>query len=114
MRAGRMEEAEEIGSAKADLANLYVAEFRAHQGSKDYLSEKLPDVLHALRQRHDLFQALIQINLTVLAATHAAPGAAPAVNRASQFRARGKSVAHEPLRRRFPAGMNFIATPFMQ
>lgn len=77
VKAGRMKEAERIGSCKADLARLYVADSARIKASHAYLSEQLPDVLDALRQRHDLFQALFQINLAVLAAAHAVPGYAP-------------------------------------
>jgi hypothetical protein len=31
----------------------------------------MPDVLEALRNRHDLFQTLLKVNLTVLATAHA-------------------------------------------
>ena len=93
VRAGHMKEAAQIGSAKSDLARLYVADSARIKASRAYLSEKLPDVLEALRQRHDLFQALIQINLAVLAAVHAAPGvAAPAAPTAGK--------PHAPIARR--------------
>jgi hypothetical protein len=77
VQAGRMREAERVGRSKDDLARLYVADTARIKASRDYLSERLPDVLDALRQRHDLFQALFQINLAVLAAAHAVPGYAP-------------------------------------
>ena len=35
------------------------------------LSKQVPDLLAALRQQHDTFNALLQINLTVLATAHA-------------------------------------------
>ena len=35
------------------------------------LSEHVPDLLAALRKQHDTFNALLQINLTVLATAHA-------------------------------------------
>jgi len=77
VKAGRMKEAERIGGCKADLARLYVADSARIKASHAYLSEQLPEVLHALRHRHDLFQALFQINVAVLAAAHAVPGYAP-------------------------------------
>ena len=91
VRAGRAKEAARVGRSKADLARLYVADSARIKASQAYLSEKLPAVLDALRQRHDLFQALFQINLTVLAAAQASsaqdgtvksPGLAPTVQTA--------------------------------
>ena len=35
------------------------------------LSKQVPDLLAALRKQHDTFNALLQINLTVLATAHA-------------------------------------------
>jgi hypothetical protein len=81
VQAGRMREAERVGRFKDDLARLYVADSARIRASRDYLSEKMPDVLDDLRQRHDLFQALFHINLAVLAAAHAVPGYAPSERR---------------------------------
>ena len=78
VRAGRIKEAARVGRLKDDLARLYVADSARIKVSRAYLAEQLPEVLDALRQRHDLFQALFQINIAVLAAVHAAPGYAPA------------------------------------
>jgi hypothetical protein len=78
VRAGRIKEAARVGRLKDDLARLYVADSARIKASRTYLAEQLPEVLDALRQRHDLFQALFQINIAVLAAVQAVPGYAPA------------------------------------
>jgi hypothetical protein len=41
------------------------------KASQKFLAQALPDVIEGLRKRHDLFHALLQINLTVLATAHA-------------------------------------------
>ena len=41
------------------------------QASTPYLSKTVPGVLRVLRERHNTFRAMLQINLTVLATAHA-------------------------------------------
>ena len=71
VRAGRLREATLLETGKADLARAYTADCQRIKDSKDYLVEHLPAALSALRDRHDIFHALLQINLTVLATAHA-------------------------------------------
>jgi hypothetical protein len=71
VRAGRLPDAAKLEPIKAELSLLYVedtARIRANQG---YLTQATPDLVEDLRRRHDLFRALLQINLTVLATAHA-------------------------------------------
>src|SRR5262249_3243994 len=56
---------------KAELSRLYIADTARLKASHAYLSKTVPKVIETLRQRHDLFHALLQMNLTVLATAHA-------------------------------------------
>jgi hypothetical protein len=71
VRAGRLRDAAKLERHKSELASLYVADTARLEASKPYLAETLPQVLTALRGRHDTFRSLLQINLTVLATAHA-------------------------------------------
>jgi hypothetical protein len=71
VRAGRVREATELEATKAELAGQYFTVTERLKASKDRLAAQLPQALDALRRRHDTFQALLQINLTVLATAHA-------------------------------------------
>lgn len=71
VRAGKLREASELEAVKTDLASEYQAGAIWLKRNKDYLARHLPELLKALGRRHDEFQALLQINLTVLATAHA-------------------------------------------
>lgn len=71
VRAGHLREAVELDDAKVELAYLYYAETERVKSAKKIMAQSLPDELDRLRQRHDAFQMLLQINLTVLATAHA-------------------------------------------
>ena len=71
VRAGRLRDAGQLERAKSDLARLYVADTARLQASKAFLVQAVPQLLDALRARHDTFRSLLQINLTVLATAHA-------------------------------------------
>jgi len=71
VRAGRLAEAAGLERKKADLASRYLADIARLQASGPYLAKTLPTVLDALRERHNTFRALLQLNLTVLATAHA-------------------------------------------
>ena len=71
VRGGNLAEAAKLEPVKSELSALYVgdtARIRANQG---FLSRSTPQLIEELRQRHDQFRALLQINLTVLATAHA-------------------------------------------
>ena len=57
--------------SKNELSQLYIADTQRLKASQTFLARTAPDILAALRQRHDLFQAVLQMNLTVLATAHA-------------------------------------------
>ena len=71
VRAGKLGEAVKLEAAKTELSNMYVADTTRIRASQKYLDQATPDMAAELRQRHDLFRAVLQMNLTVLATAHA-------------------------------------------
>jgi hypothetical protein len=72
VRAGRLGAAAKLAETKADLTRLYIADTLALRASHPSLTRIMPAAkIEALRERHDTFRALLQINLTVLATAHA-------------------------------------------
>lgn len=71
VRAGKLKDAVALEATKSDLARLYAADTAQVKANLPVLSTQVPDLLAALRRHHDTFNALLQINLTVLATAHA-------------------------------------------
>lgn len=71
VRAGKLKEAVELETTKSELARLYVSDTAQVKANLPVLSKQIPDLLAALREQHGTFNALLQINLTVLATAHA-------------------------------------------
>ena len=71
IRAGKLVEAAKLEPAKTELSNMYVADTARIKASQVYLDRVRPALAKELRQRHDLFRAVLQMNLTVLATAHA-------------------------------------------
>ena len=71
VRAGRISEVSRIEPRKSELARLYVAAAGLVKANGLYLARALPQEFDQLRRRHEHFQALLQINLAVLATAHA-------------------------------------------
>jgi len=71
VRAGKLTEAVGLEAAKSELARLYAADTAQVKANLPVLSKQIPELLAALRQQHDMFNALLKINLTVLATAHA-------------------------------------------
>ena len=71
VRAGKLGEAAKLEPAKTDLSNMYVADTARIRASQEYLRQVTPKMAAELRKRHDLFRAVLQMNLTVLATAHA-------------------------------------------
>jgi hypothetical protein len=107
VRNGRVTEAARLEEAKSELAGRYLAETERLKANKDFIQRSLPDVLAALRRRHDNFHALLQINLTVLATAHAVAegivrGVSDEINRAQTpqtYGASGRAIAAKPKNR---------------
>ena len=71
VRAGHLAAAAALESSKTELAGRYLATTTRLKANAGLLSQNLPRTLDVLRERHDLFRALLQINLAVLATAHA-------------------------------------------
>jgi hypothetical protein len=71
VRTGRLGEAARLEPTKSELTRLYLTDTARLKLSHGYLAGAMPDKLADLRARHDLFHALLQMNLTVLATAHA-------------------------------------------
>src|SRR5258706_3642363 len=71
VRAGKLKQATTLEAAKAELARIYAVDSAQVKANMPALTKHVPDLLKALRQQHDTFNALLRINLTVLATAHA-------------------------------------------
>jgi len=71
VRAGKLREAMAFEPKKTDLSSRYVNAVGQLKASQKYLSQTAPELLTTLHRHHDLFRAMLQINLTVLATAHA-------------------------------------------
>jgi hypothetical protein len=71
IRAGKLAEAAKLEPAKSELSRMYIADTARIKASQVYLDRVRPAMAEELRQRHDLFRAVLQMNLTVLATAHA-------------------------------------------
>ncbi len=71
MRAGRLREAAQLEAEKSALSARYLADVTRVKASLPYLSQHAPELIDRLQERHQSFQAILQINLTVLATVHA-------------------------------------------
>jgi len=71
VRNGRLHEAGKLEASKSELTGRYLADTERLKASRPYLQRSLPQVLDALRTRHETFNALLQVNLAVLATAHA-------------------------------------------
>jgi hypothetical protein len=71
VRAGKLAEAMAFEPQKADLSRRYVSAAAHLKASQQYLAQAAPELLTTLHRHHDVFRAMLQINLTVLATAHA-------------------------------------------
>jgi hypothetical protein len=71
VRAGKLREAMTLGAQKTDLSRRYVGVVGQMKASQKYLSRTTPELLTTLHRHHDVFRAMLQVNLTVLATAHA-------------------------------------------
>jgi len=71
VRAGKLREAMTLGAKKTELSRRYVGVVGQMKASQKYLSRATPELLTALHRHHDVFRAMLQVNLTVLATAHA-------------------------------------------
>ena len=71
VRAGKVREALAFETQKSELSRGYVGAVTLLKASQKYLAQSAPELLAALHRHHDVFRAMLQINLTVLATAHA-------------------------------------------
>ena len=71
VRAGKIADAIRLESDKTDLSRRYVAAIALFKANQPYFVKAAPDLLAALQRHHDVFRAMLQVNLTVLATAHA-------------------------------------------
>jgi hypothetical protein len=71
VRAGKLAEAMAFEVQKTDLSRRYVNAVGQLKASQKSLSQTAPELLTTLHRHHDVFRAMLQINLTVLATAHA-------------------------------------------
>jgi hypothetical protein len=71
VRAGKIREAMSSERKKAELSRHYVSVASRLKASHQYLTKAAPELLTTLHRHHDVFRAMLQINLTVLATAHA-------------------------------------------
>jgi len=96
VRRGRLREVAKLEGKKTNLARLYLADTARLHASQTYLAKSVPGVLQVLRERHNAFRSMLQINLTVLATAHAVAegiirGVAEELNRKSTLQTYGAS-----------------------
>jgi hypothetical protein len=71
VRAGHLKQAAALEITKSELARQYVADTNRLKANAGALTKYVPQLVDTLRQRHETFQAILQMNLTVLATAHA-------------------------------------------
>jgi hypothetical protein len=73
VRAGKIADGMALDVKKTELSRHYVGIVSTLKANRDYLKSTSPDLLATLHRHHDVFRAMLQMNLTVLATAHAAP-----------------------------------------
>jgi hypothetical protein len=71
VRAGNIRDSIKLETTKNELSQRYIGAITGVKASQKYLAQATPDLLSALRRHHDVFRAMLQVNLTVLATAHA-------------------------------------------
>ena len=71
VRAGKLREAMAFAPKKTELSRRYVSAIAHLKASQKHLYQTAPELLNTLHRHHDVFRAMLQINLTVLATAHA-------------------------------------------
>src|SRR6202034_2213343 len=71
VRAGKIREAMAFEPSKTETSRRYVHAVAHLKASQKYLTQTAPELLTTLHRHHDVFRAMLQINLTVLATAHA-------------------------------------------
>ncbi|MBN9148277.1 MULTISPECIES: hypothetical protein [unclassified Nitrobacter] len=87
VRAGKIREGMSLEKQKSELSRRYAGAINHFKNSKTYMTQSTPELLAALQRHHDVFRAMLQVNLTVLATAHAvSEGIVRGVNAEAQRR----------------------------
>ena len=71
VRAGSLRDAMALEAKKAEASQRYMAAITQLKDNSDYFRKSTPELLTALHRHHDVFRAMLEVNLTVLATAHA-------------------------------------------
>jgi hypothetical protein len=71
VRAGKIAEAIKLEVQKNELSRRYIGAITLVKANQPYFAKAAPDLLAALHRHHEVFRAMLQVNLTVLATAHA-------------------------------------------
>ncbi|PWB58591.1 MAG: hypothetical protein C3F17_18385 [Bradyrhizobiaceae bacterium] len=71
VRAGKLGDAAGLEPRKSELARRYLADTNRLKANAGALTRHVPELVDALRRQHESFQAILQMNLAVLATAHA-------------------------------------------
>jgi hypothetical protein len=71
VRDGKLKQAASLETTKNDLARVYMVDAAQVKANLPALSQHIPDLVEAMHKQHDTFNALLKVNLTVLATAHA-------------------------------------------
>jgi len=71
VRAGKLREAMAFEAKKTQLSRRYVGAIGDLKANHKFLLQVAPELLATLHRHHDVFRAMLQVNLTVLATAHA-------------------------------------------
>lgn len=71
VRAGSVRDAMTLEAKKSEASRQYMTAITQLKSNSDYLKTSTPELLTALHRHHDVFRAMLQVNLTVLATAHA-------------------------------------------
>ena len=70
VRAGKLREAMQLGPAKTELSGYYVVAVGRLKASQQFMQATASELLATLHRHHDVFRAMLKVNLTVLATAH--------------------------------------------
>lgn len=71
VRAGKIREGMALEKQKSELSRCYAGAISQFKSRQTYMTQSAPDLLAALQRHHEMFRAILQVNLTVLATAHA-------------------------------------------
>ena len=71
VRAGKISEAMTLSERKTELSRHYVMMLGQLKNGHSFFVQSAPELLQTLQRHHDVFRAMLQVNLTVLATAHA-------------------------------------------